>query len=140
MPTLIGYAAARGSITTEAWVLFLILFLWQFPHFYAIAWMYREDYRRAGIRMLPVLDPDGEATAWHIVLFAIALVPISLLPKYFAMTGNWYAGGALILGAVFIYTGIRVAQDCTRQRARQVLLASVVYLPVLYGLMMLDRA
>jgi len=140
MPTLIGYAAARGSITTEAWVLFLILFLWQFPHFYAIAWMYREDYRRAGIRMLPVLDPNGEATAWHIVLFAIALVPISLLPKYFAMTGNWYAGGALILGAVFIYTGIRVAQDCTRQRARQVLLASVVYLPVLYGLMMLDRA
>ncbi|HVT94029.1 MAG TPA: heme o synthase [Bryobacteraceae bacterium] len=140
LPTLIGFAAARGAITAEAWILFLILFLWQFPHFYAIAWMYREDYQRAGIRMLPVLDRDGEATAWHIMLFLVALVPVSLLPKFFAMTGNWYAGGALILGAVFIYTGIRITQDCTRQRARQVLLASVIYLPVLYGLMLLDRA
>jgi protoheme IX farnesyltransferase len=140
MPPLIGYAAAHGFLTVEAWILFLILFIWQFPHFYAIAWMYREDYRRAGIRMLPVLDPDGELTAWHIVLFAIVLIPISLLPKFFAMAGNWYVAGALVLGAAFVYSGIRVAQDCTRQRARQVLLTSVVYLPVLYGLLLLDHA
>lgn len=139
MPPLIGFAAAHGSITKEAWILFLILFLWQFPHFYAIAWMYREDYNRAGIRMLPVLDPDGELTAWHIVLFAVALIPISLLPKFFGMAGSWYLAGAVALGAVFLYSGVRVALDHTRQRARQVLLASVVYLPVLYGLMMLDH-
>jgi len=139
MPPLIGFAAARGSITLEAWILFLILFFWQFPHFYAIAWMYREDYRRAGIRMLPVQDPDGELTAWHIVAFALALIPISLLPKFFAMAGNWYLAGALALGGAFVYSGIRVAQDCSRQRARQVLLTSVVYLPALYGLLLFDR-
>ncbi len=139
MPPLIGFAAARGTITTEAWILFLILFLWQFPHFYAIAWMYREDYQRAGIRMLPVIDDGGEATAWHILLFATVLIPISLLPKFWLMTGNIYLLGALALGGVFLYSSIRAALSRTRQHARQVLLASVVYLPVLYGLMMLDR-
>ncbi len=139
MPPLIGFAAARGTITAEAWILFLILFLWQFPHFYAIAWMYREDYQRAGIRMLPVIDRDGEATAWHILLFALMLIPISLLPKFWMMTGNIYLAGASVLGAVFLYSSAQAALSRTRQHARQVLLTSVIYLPVLYGLMLFDR-
>jgi heme o synthase len=139
MPPLIGFAGAAGTLTAEAWVLFAILFLWQFPHFYAIAWMYREDYSRAGIRMLPVVEPDGESTARQILVFALALIPISLLPTYLSMTGGWYLMGALALGGLFLYSGIRVAFDRTRTGARRVLLASVVYLPVLYGLMLLDR-
>jgi len=140
MPPLIGYAAASGTLTWEAWVLFAILFLWQFPHFYAIAWMYREDYERAGIRMLPVVEPDGESTARRILLYSLVLIPISLAPKFLAMTGNFYLFGALALGLLFLYAGLRVSFDRTRQRARAVLLASVIYLPVLYGLMLLDRS
>jgi len=139
MPPLIGYAAASGTLTWEAWALFAILFLWQFPHFYAIAWMYREDYERAGIRMLPVVEPDGESTARRILLYSLALIPISIAPKFLAMTGNLYMFGALALGALFLYAGLRVSFDRTRQQARRVLLASVIYLPVLYGLMLLDR-
>ena len=139
MPPLIGYAAASGTLTWQAWILFAILFLWQFPHFYAIAWMYREDYERAGIRMLPVVEPDGESTARRILLFSLVLIPISLIPKYLAMAGNVYLFGALALGLLFLYAGVRVSFDRTRQRARRVLLASVVYLPVLYGLLIFDR-
>ncbi len=139
MPPLIGYAAAAGKLTWEAWALFAILFLWQFPHFYAIAWMYREDYERAGIRMLPVVEPDGQSTARRIVLFSLVLIPISLLPKYLLMAGNVYLFGALALGLLFLYAGVRISFDRTRQEARRVLLASVVYLPVLYGLLLFDR-
>jgi len=139
MPPLIGYAAASGTLTWEAWILFAILFFWQFPHFYAIAWMYREDYERAGIRMLPVVEPDGESTARRILLYSLVLIPISLVPKFLSMTGNWYLFGALAIGLMFLYAGIRVSFDRTRQQARRVLLASVIYLPVLYGLMLLDR-
>ena len=139
MPPLIGYAAASGTLTWDAWILFAILFLWQFPHFYAIAWMYREDYERAGIRMLPVVEPDGESTARRILLYSLALVPISMAPKFLAMTGNLYLVGALALGALFVYASVRISFDRTRQQARRVLLASVIYLPVLYGLMLVDR-
>jgi heme o synthase len=139
MPPLIGYAAASGTLTWEAWALFAILFLWQFPHFYAIAWMYREDYERAGIRMLPVVEPDGESTARRIVWFSVALIPISLIPTFLSMAGNVYLFGALALGLLFLYAGVRISFDRTRQRARKVLLASVVYLPVLYGLLLFDR-
>src|SRR5580698_344990 len=139
MPPLIGFAAASGTLTWEAWVLFAILFLWQFPHFYAIAWMYKEDYARAGIRMLPVVEPDGKSTARRILLYSIALIPISLMPKFFAMAGNVYLYGALALGLAFVYYGLRIRWDRTRQQARHVLLASVVYLPVLFSLMLLDR-
>ena len=140
MPPLIGYAAASGTLTLEAWILFAILFLWQFPHFYAIAWMYREDYERAGIRMLPVVEPDGASTARQILLYSLALIPISLVPKFLAMTGNLYLVGALAMGLLFLYAGSRVTFNRTRQQARRVLLASVVYLPVLYSLMLLDRS
>jgi protoheme IX farnesyltransferase len=139
MPPLIGFAAASGTLTWDAWVLFAILFLWQFPHFYAIAWMYKEDYARAGIRMLPVVEPDGKSTARRILLYSIALIPISLMPKFFAMAGNIYLYGALALGLVFLYYGLRIRWDRTRQQARRVLLASVVYLPVLFSLMLFDR-
>jgi protoheme IX farnesyltransferase len=138
MPPLIGYAAAANVLRPEAYVLGAILFLWQFPHFYAIAWMYREDYSRAGIRMLPVVEPDGESTARQILLYSVLLIPISLLPKWMGMTGSIYMVGALALGLVFLYSGIRVSMDRTKARARRVLLASVVYLPVLYALMVLD--
>jgi len=139
MPPLIGYAAASGTLTWEAWILFAILFLWQFPHFYAIAWMYREDYERAGIRMLPVVEPDGQSTARQILLYMLALIPISLLPSYFAMAGNIYLLGALALGMLFVFSGVGIILDRTRQRARRVLLTSVLYLPALYCLMLLDR-
>lgn len=140
MPPLIGFAAASGTLTGAAWILFAILFLWQFPHFYAIAWMYREDYERAGIRMLPVVEPDGESTARQIVLYSLALLPISLIPKFLHMSGNVYLLGAVVLGCVFIYASFRVMRDRTRQQARRVLLTSVIYLPVLYALMLFDRA
>lgn len=138
MPPLIGFAAAANKLTPEALVLGAILFLWQFPHFYAIAWMYREDYSRAGIRMLPVVEPDGESTARQILLFSCLLIPISLLPKWMGMTGTVYMVGAILIGLLFLYAGVRVSMDRTKVRARKVLLASVVYLPVLYALMVLD--
>jgi protoheme IX farnesyltransferase len=140
MPPLIGYAAAANGLTPDAWVLYAILFLWQFPHFYAIAWMYREDYSRAGIQMLPVVEPDGASTSRQILIYAALLIPISLLPSWLGMAGSLYFVGALALGLMFLYSGIRVAVDRTKVRARRVLLASVIYLPVLYGLMVLDPA
>ena len=139
MPPLIGYAAAAGVLTVEAWILAAILFLWQFPHFYAIAWMYKDDYARAGIRMLPVVEPDGRSTARQMVLYGIALVPVSLLPVAFGMSGYFYLAGALGLGLWFLYSGVRVAIERSTTRARGVLIASVLYLPLIYGLMLFDR-
>ena len=139
MPPIIGYAAAAGGLTREAWVLFAILFLWQFPHFYSIAWMYKEDYARAGIRMLPVVEPDCRSTARQIVLYGLALIPVSLVPGMLGMSGRIYLIGALLLGLWFLYSGVRVALERTIARARHVLVASVLYLPLIYGLMLLDR-
>ena len=139
MPPLIGYAAASGTLNWDAWILFAILFVWQFPHFYAIAWMYREDYERAGIRMLPVVEPDCKSTARQIVLYLLILLPISLAPKFLSMAGNAYLIGALAMGLLFLYSGVGVSLHRTRQQARRVLLTSVVYLPMLYGLLLLDR-
>jgi protoheme IX farnesyltransferase len=139
MPPLIGYTAASGSLRAEAWALAAILFVWQFPHSLAIAWMYRDDYARAGIRMLPVLDPDGKSTARHIVTFASTLIPVSLFPVALGMTGRIYFVGSLIVGGCFLYYAIRVALERTRFRARQVLLASVIYLPVIMGMLVFDR-
>src|SRR5215472_13695486 len=139
MPPVIGYAASAGVLNRDAWALAAILFIWQFPHFYAIAWMYKEDYARAGIRMLPVVEPDCRSTARQIVLFGIALIPVSLIPAAFGMSGRIYLVGALLLGLWFLYSGVRVALDRTLSRARGVLMASVLYLPLIYGLMLLDR-
>ena len=139
LPPIIGYAAAAGTLTREAWVLGVILFLWQFPHFYAIAWMYKDDYARAGIRMLPVVEPDCRSTARQILLYGMALIPVSLTPALMGMSGKVYGLGALLLGLWFLYSGVRVALERTKVRARRVLLTSVVYLPLIYGLMLLDR-
>jgi protoheme IX farnesyltransferase len=139
MPPMIGFAAAAGTLRRDSWVLFAILFLWQFPHFYSIAWMYKEDYARAGIRMLPVVEPDGRSTARQIVLFGLALIPVSLAPALLGMSGRIYLVGALFLGLWFLYSGLRVAAERTALRARGVLLASVLYLPLIYGLMLIDR-
>ena len=140
MPPLIGYAAARGALAPGAWVLFAILFFWQFPHFLSIAWMYREDYRRGGIMFLPVVEPDGRSTARQMLAGALLLVPISLLPEYLSMAGRLYGIGALALGAGFVCATLRLALDRTAARARWVLLASVAYLPVLYGLLLADSS
>jgi protoheme IX farnesyltransferase len=139
MPPVIGYAASSGVINREALILAAILFLWQFPHFYAIAWMYKDDYAKAGIRMLPVVEPDCRSTARQIVLFGIALIPVSLIPAAFHMSGAIYFAGALALGLWFLYSGVRVALDRTLARARGVLMASVLYLPLIYGLMLINR-
>jgi len=138
MPPLIGFAAAAGHLTPAAWALYAILLIWQFPHFYAIAWMYREDYSRAGIQMLPVVEPDGASTSRQILIYSVLLIPVSLVPGWLGMTGALYSVGALAMGLLFLYSGIRVSLDRTKVRARKVLLASVVYLPVLYGLMIID--
>jgi protoheme IX farnesyltransferase len=139
MPPLIGYAAASGALDARAFALFLILFIWQFPHFYAIAWMYREDYARGGIRMLPVIEPDGESTAKRVVACSILLVPISLLPRLLGMTGSPSAVAAVAAGLVLLYFGVRLGRERTRESARHVLLASVLYLPALFALMVIDR-
>lgn len=139
MPPVIGFAASRGELTMEALVLFGILFLWQFPHFYSIAWMYREDYGRAGIRMLPVIDDSGKRTARQILVTALLLIPVSLAPTWAGMTGSWYLAGALALGAMYFWSSLRIAQERTRLRARQVLLSSIVYLPLLYVLLVANR-
>jgi protoheme IX farnesyltransferase len=139
MPPLIGYAAAGHGLDTGALALFLILFVWQFPHFDAIAWMYRHDYARGGIRMLPVVDPDGASTARRIMICSLLLIPISLLPRFLGMTGLVYAATALAGGLGLLYFGVRLGRERTLARARMLLLASVFYLPALLGTMVLDR-
>jgi protoheme IX farnesyltransferase len=139
MPPLMGWTAARGEIDIAAWVLFAILFLWQFPHFLAIAWMYREDYGRAGICMLPVVEPDGRVTGQQIILYSLMLVPVSLLPTFLGVSGKVYLVAALVLGLLFLASSIRAALSKSNQHARQLLLASVLYLPLLFGVMVLNR-
>ncbi|MBI1896351.1 MAG: protoheme IX farnesyltransferase [Acidobacteria bacterium] len=139
MPPLIGFAAARGELTIEGWALFAILFLWQFPHFYAIAWLYRDDYARAGMKMLPVIDDRGDLTVRQILYYSLALIPISILPFYLGMSGGFYLLGAILLGAAYFHAGIRASRNRTRAQARAILITSVLYLPLLYGLMLVDR-
>jgi protoheme IX farnesyltransferase len=139
VPPLLGWAAATNQVGLEAWVLFAILFLWQFPHFFAIAWMYREDYARAGILMLPVVEPEGRLTKQQIVLWTLMLVPVSLAPAALGISGALYFFGALLLGALFLWSSIAAAVTLSRRNARRVLLASVLYLPVLFVLMVINQ-
>ncbi len=140
MPLLIGWAAARNDITIEALVLFAVLFLWQFPHFYAIAWMYREDYARAGIQMLPVVEPDGVSTGRQIVCYAALLVPVSLAPTWLGTAGTIYLAAAIGLSLAYLYAGINVARAKTGTCAKRLLQASVLYLPLLYVFLVVDKA
>jgi len=139
MPPLIGWAGARGSLSLEAWVLYAILFLWQFPHFLAIVWMYREDYTRAGYQMLPLGDRKGNSMAWQVVLFSLALLPVSLVPTFLGLEGAAYFLGTLVLGLGFLFYGARLALDRSHSLARRVVLASVVYLPLVYALAIVDK-
>jgi protoheme IX farnesyltransferase len=139
MPPLMGWTAASDEVSMGAWVLFAILFLWQFPHFLAIAWMYREDYGRAGIRMLPVVEPEGRITGQQIVAYTFMLLPVSLLPALIGISGRIYFYGAIALGSLFLLTSILAAVSKSRQQARRLLLASVLYLPLLFGLMVLNQ-
>ncbi|MGQ9634540.1 MAG: heme o synthase [Bryobacteraceae bacterium] len=138
MPPLIGYAAAAGRLTPEAWVLYAILFLWQFPHFLSIAWMYREDYARGDIRMLPAVEPDGTRSARQVLWSSLVLLPVSLLPGLFGMSGWFYLAAAFLLGLSYAGTALKLRLERTRGSARKVLLASVFYLPLLYGAAVLD--
>jgi protoheme IX farnesyltransferase len=139
MPPLIGRAAARGSLGAGAWALFGILFLWQLPHFLAIAWMYRADYQRGGMPMLPVIDPGGSRTGRQSVLYAAALVPVSLAPTALGLTGAVYFAGALALGLAFFGVALAFQRALSNQAARRLLLVSVLYLPAVLAVMLLDR-
>ncbi len=132
IPPLLGWAAMRGSLGLEAWVLYGVLFFWQFPHFYAIAWMYRDDYGRAGIRMLPVIEPAGRSTARQILITAGLLVPVSMAPAWLGMVAPWYAIPAFLLGVGYFAAGVRLARSGTAMSAKELLRASVLYLPLLY--------
>jgi heme o synthase len=139
LPPLIGWAAARHSLTAEAWVLFGIVFLWQMPHFLAIAWMYRQDYEQAGLPLLPVIEPDGRSTGRQSVLYAAALLPVSLAPVLLGLAGGLYFTGAMLLGIGFLTFALTFA--CRRHvaDARRLFLASLIYLPLLWALMIADR-
>jgi heme o synthase len=139
MPPLIGWVAARGSLSKEAWVLFAIMVLWQFPHFFAIAWMYREDYARAGIKMLPTVDLQGTRTFRQIIGTAIILLPVSLFPTLMGMTGVLYFFGAVVLGFMLIQLCLWASANRTNVRAKWLMHATVLHLPILLGLMMYDK-
>jgi protoheme IX farnesyltransferase len=126
LPPLIGWAAVTNGISAEAWTLFGIMFLWQLPHFLAIAWMYREDYARAGFPMLPVLEPDGRSTGRQSFLYAAALLPVSLAPTAMRMTGDLYLSGALVLGVAFAWLTFTFARTRSVQDARRVFFASII--------------
>ena len=143
MPGVLGWTAARGRLEWGTLVLFAILFVWQFPHFFSIAWLYREDYARGGVRMLPVVEPDGHSTARRILAYSLALIPISVLPSLLGMAGRIYFVGAIALGAAMLYfcvrlafLGLPLASAPSKLRARHVLQATVIYLPLLFALMM----
>jgi protoheme IX farnesyltransferase len=147
MGPLLGWTAARGRIEWPAIALFAILFVWQFPHFMAIAWLYREDYARAGIRMLPVVQPDGWSTVAEALVCAVLMIPVSLLPWYLGISGRIYAGSAIVLGIGYLAYTIRFrriigakSNQESRGCARDLLKFSVTYLPLLLVIMMLDAA
>ena len=139
LPPLIGWAAARGTLDVGGWVLFVLMFLWQLPHFLALAWLYREDYARAGFRMLPAIDPTGRAVGRQITLACLALVPVSLGPTVLQVTGGVYFAAALALGLAFLGVGAAAAVAQTTQSARRLFVASITYLPGLLAFMAADK-
>lgn len=138
LPPLGGWSAATGGIELGGWILFLILFLWQHPHFYAIAWMYREDYERGGFKMLPVVEPDGRSTFRQIVLFSLLLLPVSVTPSLIGMSGTVYFVGSLIAGIALLRVGLSLSKSHSVGDARKLLRASIVYLPFLLALIVFD--
>jgi protoheme IX farnesyltransferase len=139
LPPVIGWAAATDTLGREAWLLFAIVFLWQMPHFLAIAWMLRDDYRRAGFPMLPVIEPDGRSTARQVAAYAAALVPVSLVPTAMQLTTPGYVYGALALSLSFLAVSLRFALARTDAHARSLFFASIIYLPLIWALMIVTR-
>jgi heme o synthase len=139
LPPLMGWVAARGHLTAEGWVLFGILALWQIPHFMAIAWIYRDEYAKAGFKMLPVLDPDGSRTGRQAVIHTLALLPVSLAPVWLNLTGRVYFAGVLVLGLAFIVCAVQFSRHLTLSGARRLFYVSIIYLPLLLSLMVLDK-
>lgn len=139
VPPLIGWAGARGSLSAEAWLLYAILFLWQFPHFMAIAWMYREDYARAGYRTLPLGERQGRFMAWQTIVFSLALIPVSVVPALSSRAGMVYFVGVLLLSSGFFFYAARLAFCRTNTTARRLLFVSIVYLPLIFALMMFGK-
>jgi len=139
LPPLMGWTAVRGEITTEGWALFAILFFWQLPHFLAIAWLYRDQYAKAGYVMLPVVDPGGGRTGRQAVSHTLGLLPVSLAPFIFKLAGTLYLAGALVLGVLFLLCAVQFARTLSQAAARRLFLMSIIYLPLLLGLLAFDK-
>jgi protoheme IX farnesyltransferase len=139
LPPMIGWAAATGEISLPAWILFGIVFFWQMPHFLALAWLYRDDYARAGIPLLPVLEPDGLRTGRQALIYTAALWPVSLLPTLVGLAGAPYSIGATLLGLLFIGLSFLFATERSVASARRLFLFSITYLPILWGTLVVDR-
>ncbi len=139
MPPLMGWTSSANEVSIGAWALFAFLFLWQFPHFFAIASLYKEQYAKAGILMLPVIDQSGRLTARQIVLFSIMMVPISLAPFFLGFAGWYFLVAATILGVWFLVESIRTARAKTPEMSRRLLLVSVLYLPIVFAILVLDK-
>ena len=140
LPPMGGWTAATGHLDAGAWILFLILFVWQHPHFYAIAWMYKDDYERGGFKMLPVVEPDGLSTFRQVVAFSIVLLPVSLLPTFYGMAGQFYAVGVTLLGIAMLAIGVRLYRTHSVQDAKKLLRTSVIYLPLFFALILGDSS
>ncbi|MEI9961990.1 MAG: heme o synthase [Limisphaerales bacterium] len=139
LPPLMGWTAARNELSGEGWALFAILAFWQLPHFFAIAWLYKDEYAKAGFKMLPSIDPDGLRTGQQAVSNTLALLMVSLFPFVFKMAGTLYLASALVLGVVFLWCAFRFARQLTAARARQLFLVSIIYLPLLLVAMVWDK-
>lgn len=139
LPPVIGWTAARGNLEAGAWALFGIVACWQMPHFFGIAWMYRDDYARAGFRMLPQFDPQGARTGRQAVLWTLLLLPVSAWPWYLGLTGGFYLAAAAILGLAYLGAALQLARHRSDRAARRLFLASILYLPLLLVFLVLDK-
>ncbi len=139
LPAVIGWSAATGTLSIEGWILFGIVFMWQMPHFLAIAWMYRDEYARAGMPMLPVIQPDGRSTGRQAVIYTAALIPLSMMPTGVGLASTWYMVGALTLGAVLMVLSLEFSAKRTADTARRLFFGSILYLPILWALLVFDH-
>jgi heme o synthase len=139
LPALMGWSAATNTLSIEGWVLCGIVFMWQMPHFLAIAWMYRDDYTRAGIPLLPVIEPDGRSTGRQAAIYAVALIPVSFLPSAVGLASAWYLAGAIVLGAILLVLSFEFAATRSLVAARRLFFATILYLPLLWMVLLADH-
>ena len=139
LPAVIGWAAATNTLSIEGWVLFGIVFMWQMPHFLAIAWMYRDEYARAGMPLLPVIEPDGRSTGRQAVLYTAALIPLSMMPTGVGLATVWYLVGAIVLGAILMVMALEFSVKRDLATARRLFFGSILYLPILWAILVFDH-